>query len=95
MKKTFSAAALVALLSIAANANAFWWPGGGWSPWGNGFDNGWFGDGWFDFNFSVSTRASGWGHYHNYYAPYWGYPHAGYAHPYVVAPVAPASAEDK
>ncbi len=103
MKKTITAAALLALLGAAANANAFWWPWGGWGPWGNGWDNGWFGNGGFDFNFSMGVHGSGWGRHHNYYAPYWGYPYGGYgyhpyAYPYAIAPVAaatPASTEDK
>jgi hypothetical protein len=100
MKRLLSAATLAALLGVAANANAWWgWPFGGWGPW----NNGWFGDGWMDFNFSmgVGAHGRGWGRYYDYYAPYWGgYPYGGWSAPYAypypyavpVAPVAPATA---
>ena len=106
MKKTITAAALVALLGAAANANAWWgFPFGGWGPWGNGWDNGWFGDGWMDFNFNISASAHGygrgWNRYHGYYAPYWGgygYPYGAYGYPYAapvaVVPAAPAATAD-
>jgi hypothetical protein len=106
MKKTITAAAMAALLGVAANANAWWGPFGGWGPWGNGWGDNWFGD-WFgnggmDFNFSIHANAGGygrgWNRYYGYYAPYWGYPYGAYGYPYAVAtvPVAPAAtAESK
>ena len=71
MKKTLVTAVLAGLIGAATNAQAWWgWPGG-WGPFGNGWGNDWFGDGWFDFNFSMGAgaRGRGWGRYYDYYAP--------------------------
>jgi hypothetical protein len=107
MRKLVSAIALTALLGASASTEAWWgWPFGGWGPWGNGWDNGWFGDGWFDFNLSFGAGGHGWGRGWNYYRPYWGYPYGPYpygavpygAYPYPVAPavpVAPAKTSSK
>lgn len=106
MKKMLTAAALASMMGAAANAHAWWgWPGGGWSPWGNGWGNDWFGNGWFDFNFSMGAgaRGRGWGRYYDYYNPYWGNPYGwGWGYPRVyphalapVAPQAPAVSESK
>ena len=103
MKRLLIAAAAAALMSAAVDANAWWgWPWGGWSPWGNGWGNAWFGDGWFDFNLSMGAHGRGWGRYYDYYAPYWGYGPYAYGHPYVLpyaplasVPQAPATAESK
>jgi hypothetical protein len=71
MKKLLNLAAVAVLLGAAANADAWWgWPWGGGGPWGSGWGDDWFGDGWFDFSLSFGAGGRGWGRYHDYYGPY-------------------------
>lgn len=104
MKRLILATTLTAVMILPTNVNAWWGgPFGGFGPWGNGWDDDWYGNGWFDFNMSFGGWGRGWGRGWDYYPywshPYWGgYPYYGYysywntpywGYPYAVAPVAP------
>lgn len=93
MKNLIKAASIATLLAASASAQA-WWGG----PWGNNGwnDNSWFGDGFGDFNMSMSGRGNGWGRGYNSYNPYYygpyGYGYPAYGAPYGYAPYAAPAA---
>lgn len=94
MKKIglFLGAALIAVLAVAApvkDAEAWWWPFGGWGgPWGGGpWGGGPWGGPWGGYPYWGGGPWGGYPYYGGYY-PY-------YAYPYAVAPAAPAAKNDK
>ena len=107
MKKIAAIAAVTGLL--AAGSASAWWGGGPWGgyPGSSSWMDDFFGDGYGDFNMSMSGggHGRGWNRYNSYYGPwgygpygYGGYPGYGYGAPYgypyaaPVAPQAPAAA---
>jgi hypothetical protein len=107
MTKIIKITAVAAMLAASASASA-WWGGGPWGgyPGSSSWMDDFMGDGYGDFNMSMSGGGHGRGYnrYNSYYGPYgygapygYGVPYGGYGAPYgygygaPVAPVAPAS----
>ena len=96
-------------VAASASASAFW--GGG--PWGgypgsSSWMDDFMGDGYGDFNMSMSGggHGRGWNRYNSWNGPWWGGPYGGYpgwggypggGYPYAapVVPAAPAATESK
>lgn len=79
MNRLAKMAVAAALAGVTASASAWW--GGPFNGWGND----WFGNGGFDFNFSMGVGGHGASRYYDAYGP-WGYPYGapywgGYAPP--------------
>ena len=107
--KVLGAAAIAGAAMTVGTAHA-WWGGGPWGgyPGSSSWGDNWFGDGYGDFNMSMSGggHGRGWNRYNSYYGP-WGYPggwggypggYGGYpyrgGYPYA-APAAPAAPATK
>jgi hypothetical protein len=110
LSKAVGIATVVAAAGLAAQSAQAWWGGGPWGGWpgSSSWADDWFGDGWGDFNMSMSGGGRGWGRnrYYDHYGPWWGGPYGyggypgwgGWGGPYGVpyaAPVAPAPATEK
>ena len=110
--KALGVAAIAASAMTIGSAHA-WWGGGPWGgyPGGGSWMDDWFGDGYGDFNMSMSGggHGRGWNRYNSYYGPYgWGGPYGyggypgygwggypGYGYGVPVAPAAPAAPATK
>lgn len=87
--KTISKLMAAAVMTAASVSAQAWW--GGPNSWNDGF----FGDGGFDFHMSASAHGNGWNRYHNGYAPYYGYAPYGATAPALSAEQQKAFAEQQ